>query len=248
MDGYELNAFRFLAKPVEQDRLYRALTDLEAETQDQKRILVTKDGRELFLPIGDILYIKSENIYLSLVTANESHLIRKKLKEILPLLPSSMFCQIHRSYVVNLQKIISYTGKAVLSTVWPEEPPGKPRRRDYDYIENFQQCSGAYTAYFNSLPLCPIHLSGKRVFFLKKAAAFLGYHNFRILFLWNIGKSLRYYGRLSLADCNFPVLCLYIPYQGNQTHPGHLSVISHTWICFFHIFISCSYPAPYRTL
>lgn len=128
MDGYELNAFRFLAKPVEQDRLYRALTDLEAETQDQKRILVTKDGRELFLPIGDILYIKSENIYLSLVTANESHLIRKKLKEILPLLPSSMFCQIHRSYVVNLQKIISYTGKAVTMEDQAVLPVSRNRR------------------------------------------------------------------------------------------------------------------------
>lgn len=128
MDGYELNAFRFLAKPVEQDRLYRALTDLEAETQDQKRILVTKDGRELFLPIGDILYIKSENIYLSLVTAKESHLIRKKLKEILPLLPSSMFCQIHRSYVVNLQKIISYTGKAVTMEDQAVLPVSRNRR------------------------------------------------------------------------------------------------------------------------
>lgn len=128
MDGYELNAFRFLAKPVEQDRLYRALTDLEAETQDQKRILVTKDGRELFLPIGDILYIKSENIYLSFITANESHLIRKKLKEILPLLPSSMFCQIHRSYVVNLQKIISYTGKAVTMEDQAVLPVSRNRR------------------------------------------------------------------------------------------------------------------------
>lgn len=128
IDGYELNAFRFLAKPVEQDRLYRALTDLEAETQDQKRILVTKDGRELFLPIGDILYIKSENIYLSFITANESHLIRKKLKEILPLLPSSMFCQIHRSYVVNLQKIISYTGKAVTMEDQAVLPVSRNRR------------------------------------------------------------------------------------------------------------------------
>ena len=111
VEGYELNAFRFLTKPLEHERLCRSLAALEAKGREQARISVTKDGRDLFLPVENLLYIKSENIYLSLVTPDHTYLIRKKLKDLLPQLPPAMFCQIHRSYVVNLHKVFSYSGK-----------------------------------------------------------------------------------------------------------------------------------------
>lgn len=128
VEGYELNAFRFLTKPVEQDRLYRALAALEAEDKEQKRISVPYEGHELFLPVTDLLYIKCENIYLSLVTENRAYLIRKKLKDLLPFLPPSMFCQIHRSYVVNLHKIISYSGNNLVMENHSVVPVSRNRR------------------------------------------------------------------------------------------------------------------------
>ena len=111
MEGDELHAFRVLSKPVEHDRRCRTLAALEAERIMQVRISITKAGRELFLPAEDLLYIKSENIYLSLITQDHTYLIRKKLTDLLPLLPPSMFCQIHRSYVVNLHRVFSYSAK-----------------------------------------------------------------------------------------------------------------------------------------
>ena len=128
IEGYELNAFRFLAKPVEHDRLCRILATLEAERRRQVRISITKDGRELFLPVEDLLYIKSENIYLSLITQDHTYLIRKKLKDLLPLLPPSMFCQIHRSYVVNLHRVFSYSGKDLVMEDQTVLPVSRNRR------------------------------------------------------------------------------------------------------------------------
>ena len=92
------------------------------------RISITKDGRELFLPVEDLLYIKSENIYLSLITQDHTYLIRKKLKDLLPLLPPSMFCQIHRSYVVNLHRVFSYSGKDLVMEDQTVLPVSRNRR------------------------------------------------------------------------------------------------------------------------
>ena len=40
------------------------------------------DGRELFIPLGEILYFRSENVYLTLYMTGGRHcLLRKKLKE-----------------------------------------------------------------------------------------------------------------------------------------------------------------------
>ena len=128
IEGYELNAFRFLTKPVEHDRLCLTLAALEAERRRQVRISITKDGRELFLPVEDLLYIKSENIYLSLITQDHTYLIRKKLKDLLPLLPPSMFCQIHRSYVVNLHRVFSYSGKDLVMEDQTVLPVSRNRR------------------------------------------------------------------------------------------------------------------------
>ena len=132
IDGMEtarrLNAFRFLTKPLEHERLCRSLAALEAKGREQARISVTKDGRDLFLPVEDLLYIKSENIYLSLVTPDHTYLIRKKLKDLLPQLPPAMFCQIHRSYVVNLHKVFSYSGKDLVMEDQTVLPVSRNRR------------------------------------------------------------------------------------------------------------------------
>ncbi len=57
-----------------------------------------------------------------------SSLIRKKLKDLLPLLPPSMFCQIHRSYVVNLHRVFSYSGKDLVMEDQTVLPVSRNRR------------------------------------------------------------------------------------------------------------------------
>ena len=65
MKGYEVEAFRFLAKPVEESSLFGALRAVEERERRNRRIQVKADGRELFIPLGEILYFRSENVYLT---------------------------------------------------------------------------------------------------------------------------------------------------------------------------------------
>ena len=87
-----------------------------------------KSGREFYLPLNEILYFKSENVYLDIQTEKGRFLVRKKLKEQLAELPETAFFQVHRSYIVNLEKIQSFDGKEVALADGSKIPVGRGKR------------------------------------------------------------------------------------------------------------------------
>lgn len=122
MQGYEVGAFRFLGKPVEQEKLHQALESVEKMEAEGRRLSVRVDGKDLFIPVEEILYLKSENVYLSIQTEKERYLIRGKIKDQLFQLPEEQFFQIHRSWIINLRKVYSYDGKKVFLTEGTQIP------------------------------------------------------------------------------------------------------------------------------
>lgn len=116
MEGYEVQAFRFLEKPLRQEKLVEALRAVERSslTAVRHKLKVATGDREVYVNCEDILYIKSENVYLNILTKGESFLVRGKLKEFAASLPEDSFFQIHRSYIVNLFHVRSFDGRNVL--------------------------------------------------------------------------------------------------------------------------------------
>lgn len=131
MQGYEVGAFRFLGKPVEQEKLHQALESVEKMEAEGRRLSVRVDGKDLFIPVEEILYLKSENVYLSIQTEKERYLIRGKIKDQLFQLPEEQFFQIHRSWIINLRKVYSYDGKKVFLTEGTQIPVGRSRRESF---------------------------------------------------------------------------------------------------------------------
>jgi DNA-binding LytR/AlgR family response regulator len=52
--------------------------------------------------VNEVLYFRSTDKYTEAVTANERHLVRTPLKELLEQLNPQQFAQVHRSIIVNL--------------------------------------------------------------------------------------------------------------------------------------------------
>ena len=92
---------------------YETLHELQKQIFGKERIMVSADGVDYYLPENDILYLKSENVYVRLVTENRSYLVRKTLKEQFKELGSPFWFQVHRSYIINLNYAVSFDGKAV---------------------------------------------------------------------------------------------------------------------------------------
>ena len=61
MDGYEVEAFRFLSKPVNETKLRETLNDLEKKLKVDEKIVLVKDGEEIINSVSDLIYVEAAN-------------------------------------------------------------------------------------------------------------------------------------------------------------------------------------------
>jgi DNA-binding LytR/AlgR family response regulator len=111
----------FLVKPFSKDELFTSIeialynyskTDKEKEPfvfmKDAMFVKLNKSFRKI--RFDEILFIKSEHVYIEIVTVSKDKLlIRESLKETMHKLPDTFF-KVHRSYVVNLTHLASIEG------------------------------------------------------------------------------------------------------------------------------------------
>jgi len=72
----------------------------------QQNFLFVKVEKNYFrLQLSEILYIQSEKKYVNIVTTTKSYLTFSPISHIEKLLPSTLFCRIHRCYIISLQQV-----------------------------------------------------------------------------------------------------------------------------------------------
>jgi len=62
---------------------------------------------------SEILYIESQREYIKIVTTKKEYISKMSTHEIESLLPGNLFKRIHRSFIVSVSKIESYTAEMV---------------------------------------------------------------------------------------------------------------------------------------
>lgn len=103
LQGYEVAAVRYLAKPLEREKLREALVHCCQHRQGMKElILSTARGKRRFAP-ENIAYIETwgRGVRLHLGTGEQED-VCMRISEIEKLLPASQFMFCHRTVVVNL--------------------------------------------------------------------------------------------------------------------------------------------------
>lgn len=118
MDGYEVTAFRFLAKPVQEEKLIQALQDLKSLLFGQKKIAIRYEGEDIILAIDNICYIEAMNNSVLIVLEDKEYTVRMKITDIENMLKkhTDTFIKVHRSYIVNLSQVIRHKGKEIYVT------------------------------------------------------------------------------------------------------------------------------------
>jgi len=124
VEGFELDAVDFLLKPISFDRFLKAVNkvmhaSLNASTpinneNDHKKegdgsIYFRSDRRMVKVLLDDILYIESVKDYVKVVTVTQTILTKRPISSLEEDLPKEKFIRIHRSFIVSLNKIESYT-------------------------------------------------------------------------------------------------------------------------------------------
>lgn len=109
----------YIPKPFNPDLIY---TNIEMalhrqSTSVSRQILVKTGSRKTMVDTRRIVFLKADNIYTELHTADgKVHVVREYLKNLLLQFTGDGFIQIHRSYAVNLAFVASYTADHVFTT------------------------------------------------------------------------------------------------------------------------------------
>ena len=130
LEGFKLNAIDYLLKPFSYEEFMKAsqkvisLVDLverchaaesaiaqnEAEASDKEVISVKADYKTQLVKVADIVYLESAGEYVRLHIEGSSTITTLfRLKNMETTLPAESFLRVHRSYIVNLKCIASYT-------------------------------------------------------------------------------------------------------------------------------------------
>lgn len=104
-EGYEVSALHYLMKPVSAGKLCAVLDKAAANlAKAERRLRVAYDGRTVFLPHSQILYIEAQRQYVLIHTPGETYRMKKSLAGILEELDEYFF-QCQRSFCVNLSHV-----------------------------------------------------------------------------------------------------------------------------------------------
>lgn len=111
----KVDAFRFLQKPVQEEKLLRALRELWGRKREENTIVIhTREG-DVLLKRNEIVYIESirNDLYIHTIKKRE-YRTRRNMKELVMELEPFGFFQCHRSYLINMEYLLSYDSKSVL--------------------------------------------------------------------------------------------------------------------------------------
>ncbi|TSE04569.1 LytR/AlgR family response regulator transcription factor [Aquimarina algiphila] len=117
LEGFELNALDYLLKPITFERFLIAVNKIKRDSGDtiSQNTMTIKSGYDLYkLKYNDILYIESDSEYVIFYTAEKKIMSHLALKSLEATLPKSIFMRVHRSYIVNKNKVTSLKGKEIL--------------------------------------------------------------------------------------------------------------------------------------
>jgi len=97
------NPSAYLVKPISEGNLYTTIQIiLDRQRHQTTPILEFKDGHErIKLSLDKVLYLKSENIYVNVVTHDKIFLYRGSLSSLMEKVPKGKLIRTHRAYAVN---------------------------------------------------------------------------------------------------------------------------------------------------
>lgn len=76
-------------------------------------IFIRDKGCLTKVKFSDIIYLKGDGNYTTLVTSKKTFSLRNILKEFEEILPQELFLRIHKSFIVNLQEIVTISPKEI---------------------------------------------------------------------------------------------------------------------------------------
>jgi two-component system, LytTR family, response regulator len=121
LKAFDYEAADYLKKPIEIDRFNIAikkvvdLSEMNKNSADETGdfIYVKTNLKKIKVYLSKIKWIEAFGDYLKVITEEESMLVLSTMKSFENELPKNQFVRVHKSYIVNINKIVKYDSKSL---------------------------------------------------------------------------------------------------------------------------------------
>jgi DNA-binding LytR/AlgR family response regulator len=125
LEGFELEIVDYLLKPIPFDRFLKAVAKVlhqpspvpgnpvKQEVISDNYVYFKVDKKMIKTKMADVLYIESIKDYVKVITSGKEIVTQQKISYLEESLPRAQFLRIHRSFIVNLEKIDAYSATDV---------------------------------------------------------------------------------------------------------------------------------------
>ena len=112
LKAFEAGALDYLVKPFNDERFVRALKRAKERVafgkqavKQPERVAIKNSGEVLFLRVGEVDWVEAADYYVCLHVGPRTHLLRQSMADVEYEWRSLGFCRIHRSAIVNLERV-----------------------------------------------------------------------------------------------------------------------------------------------
>ncbi|MEX0313581.1 MAG: LytR/AlgR family response regulator transcription factor, partial [Allomuricauda sp.] len=137
LESYELNVVDYLLKPFSFQRFLKAVAKVpsgdsyghkvvDTKWEREKRFVYIKSGHEhIKVDLDTIEHIDSDSDYTEVVTPEKKYLSHEPLRFWLETLPDKQFKRVHKSHIVNTDKIVKLVGNLIYLSGGGKIPIGR---------------------------------------------------------------------------------------------------------------------------
>jgi len=117
VEGFDLDVDDFILKPVTFERFLKAVGKIRIDDKDmqvkENYFYVNENKRMVRIELDNIIYIESLRDYVRIVTSQKKVITHQHLSDFEAKLPTDKFMRIHRSVIVAIDKIQSFTSSLI---------------------------------------------------------------------------------------------------------------------------------------
>lgn len=123
VEGFNLNVTDYLLKPIEFERFLVAVAKVRTahvsrqdpadEPESRDFVFINVQKKKVKILFSEIVFIESQREYIKIRTTGNEYISKMSTHEIEAILPTHLFKRVHRSFIVSIRRIESYTAEMI---------------------------------------------------------------------------------------------------------------------------------------
>jgi DNA-binding LytR/AlgR family response regulator len=119
LKAFDYDATDYIQKPITSTRFEAAIKRalnlyelmIEKQDEDVEHIFIKSKLKKIKIALADVKWVEAFGDYIKVVTDTESHLVLSTMKAFKEELPKNKFVRVHKSFIVNIDKVERFNSK-----------------------------------------------------------------------------------------------------------------------------------------